>query len=115
MSLTDIQRECFSNFLDDFPLVIRSLADQPFRADVVCQRAMELAEMMETGDIPPEEEMCNLTRAIYKASIEKNDWLKPYAGQSAEANARMPKMLRTMRECAAVLEGYGIEVDFVPI
>lgn len=110
-----MQQECFSNFLDDYPLVIRSLNDQPFAPDLVCERAMELADMMETRDLPPEEEMCDLTKAILKASIEKNDWLEPYEGQSDAARDRLPEMRRTMRECAAILEAHGIEIESMPI
>lgn len=114
-ALTEIQRECFSNFLDDYPLVIRSLADQPFAPDKVCERAMELADHMETGEIVPAEELDDLTKAIYQASVEKNDWLDPYEGQSEASRNRHPTQMRTIRECAAILEANGIEVRNIPI
>lgn len=114
-ALTELQRECFSNFLDDYPLVILSLADQPHPAHEVCRRAMELADLMETGDLAPPEEMCDLTKAIYQASVEKNDWLDPYEGQSDASRNRKPDQMRTIRECAAILEANGIEVRNLPI
>ncbi|USM11506.1 hypothetical protein vBCbaSRXM_61 [Citromicrobium phage vB_CbaS-RXM] len=114
MSLTELQRQCFQNFLSDYPLVIRSLYGSSYQPHEVCERAMELADMMETGDLPDTVEMCDLTKAIFKASIERNDWLEPYEGQSDASRARRPEEMQALRECAAILEGYGIEIDFIP-
>jgi hypothetical protein len=113
--LSKVMRECFQFFLDDYPLVIKSLYGQPFESHLVCERAMVLADLMEVGDVPPDEEWDDLTRAIFKASIEKSDWLSPFEDEHPSRVAKKDAMRRTMRQCATFLEGYGIEIDFIPI
>ncbi|PZT86185.1 MAG: hypothetical protein DI637_11095 [Citromicrobium sp.] len=75
---------------------------------------MELADLMEVGDVPAEEEFDALTRAIFKAAVEKNDWLYPYEGQSQAARNRLPEMRSAMRENAKFLADYDIEIDYLP-
>ncbi|EDL48248.1 hypothetical protein [Erythrobacter sp. SD-21] len=110
-AMSDMQREAFANFIDDFPLVIRSLQHR-YPADQVCERAMVMQDMMEQFCVP--KELTQIDRAILKAAIEDNDWLEPYEGQSEASKARRPRQLEVLRECAKRLEGIGIEVDRMP-
>lgn len=105
------EREAFLLFLDDFPLVIRSVTQFP--ADQVCHRAMILADTMEGYTVPAE--LDEIDKAILKAAIEKSRWLDPYEGQSDASRNRKPQKLSTLRACAVNLETIGIEVDFIPV
>lgn len=104
------EREAFLMFLDDFPLVIRSVTQFP--ADQVCHRAMILADTMTDYTVPAD--LNDIDKAILKAAIEKSKWLDPYEGQSEASRNRRPLQLKTLRACSANLETIGIEVDFIP-
>lgn len=112
LALSDLQREAFSNFIDDYPLVIRTLQNR-YPAHQVCERAMVMQDMMEQFCIP--KELTEIDRAILKAAVEDNDWLEPYEGQSEASNARRPRQLEVLRECAKRLEAIGIEIDRLPV
>lgn len=104
------QQEAFLDFIDDFPVVIRTFLHY-FPADQVCSRAMILKDEIETGEI--EIELTDIDRAILKAAVEKSDWLEPYEGQSDESRNHQPRRLEVLRACAAKLETVGIEVDVI--
>ena len=112
LAMSDLQREAFSNFIDDYPLVIRTLQHR-FPADQVCERAMVMQDMMEQFCVP--KVLSAIDRAILKAAVEDNDWLEPYQGQSEASKARKPRQLEVLRECAKRLESIGIEVDRLPV
>lgn len=110
LPLDEEEREALLDFIDDFPVVIRTFLHH-YPADQICERAMFLKDEIESGEI--EIELTDIDRAILKAAVEKSDWLEPYEGQSDESRDHQPRRLAVLRQCAAKLETVGIEVDVI--
>ncbi len=111
LPMKSIEREAFLDFLSDYPRVIRTLQGE-FPCDELCERAMVLTDLMEQRMVP--DPLSPIDRAILKASIEKSDWLEPYAGQSKASKAHKIKQMAALRQCANLLEMIGVEVDHLP-
>lgn len=109
---TNMQRECFLDFLADYPRVIQTLEGGEWPCADICFRAMVLDDLMQDHEVP--RHLSDLDKAIMKAAVEKSRWLEDYKGITDWGKGRVPEKLTVLRECAKLLEGIGIEVDFLP-
>jgi hypothetical protein len=107
-----MQRECFLDFLSDYPRVIKTLEGGKWTCPDICYRAMVIDDLMIAHEVPAERS--DLDNAILQAAIEQSQWLEEYEGMGEWGKGRVPAKLQALRDCAKLLDGIGIEVNFLP-